>query len=107
LGVVAKGLRRAELKHRSPLSSSIALLGILGPIAAPATDFQAFEVADVFHGRAVGAQPVGNDDLGTAVALHDFLEKFKTPALCRLLLTKTPTPRPRDRWPAKDHRACC
>jgi hypothetical protein len=87
LGVVAKGLRRAELKHR-PLSSSKALLGILGPIIAPATNFPAFEAADVFHGRAVGAQPVGNDDLGVAMPLHLFLEKSKTPALCRLLLTK-------------------
>jgi hypothetical protein len=61
-----KRLRPPEFKHRR-LSSSKRLMGILGPIVFPSADFPAFEVADLPHGRGVGAQPVGDDDLGTAI----------------------------------------
>jgi hypothetical protein len=52
-------------------------VGIFGPIVLPAADFPAFEVADLPHRRAIGAQAVGDDDLGTAIALHSFLEEFQ------------------------------
>jgi len=66
--------RPAEFEHRR-LSSSKRLMRILGPIVLPAADFPAFEVADLPRGRAIVTQPVSDDDLGTAVALHGLLEE--------------------------------
>ena len=71
-----KCLRPTEFERRR-LSSSKRLVGILGPIILPATDVAASEVADLPHRRAVGAQPVGDNDFGTAVALRGFLEEFQ------------------------------
>ena len=71
-----KRLRPTEFEHRR-LSSSKRLVGIVGPIVLPAADLSALEVAYFPHGCAVGAQPVGDDDFGTAMALHSFLEKFQ------------------------------
>jgi hypothetical protein len=67
-------LRPTEFEHRR-LSSTKRLVGILSPIVLPTTNLPAFEVADFPHGRAVGAQPVGNDDLRTAIASHSLLEE--------------------------------
>ena len=69
-------LRPPEFEHRC-FSSSKRLVGILGSIVLPAADFPAFEVADLPHGRTIGAQPVGDDHLGTAMASHSFLQEFQ------------------------------
>ncbi len=73
-------LRPAEFEHRR-LSSSKRLVGILGSIVLPAADFPAFEITNFPHGRAVGAQPIGDDDFGTAMAPYGFLEEFQSDGL--------------------------
>jgi hypothetical protein len=52
------------------------------PVRSPAiarapTCLLSLGVADLFHRRAVGPQPVGDDDLRAAIALHRFLDELQ------------------------------
>ncbi|MDB5439627.1 MAG: Subtilase family protein [Caulobacteraceae bacterium] len=52
-----------------PLSSSEGLVGILSPVVDPAADLLTIDIADLIHRRAIGAEAVGDDRLGSTVAL--------------------------------------
>jgi len=53
-----------------PFSSSKRQMGILGPIVHPAASFLLVGIADNLHGRAVGSELVGHQDMRAAVAFH-------------------------------------
>ena len=75
--VVEGGVDGAELLQRlhlpvpqhCPFSSSEGQVGVLDPVAGPSSNLLPFSIAEVLHSGFVGAQPVGGDDLGPAVAL--------------------------------------
>jgi hypothetical protein len=73
-GELLQGLDVSEPRHRS-FSSSERLMGVLGSIVEPAATHLASLDPDLFHCGTVGAQAVGYEGLGSAVALHRPLEE--------------------------------
>jgi hypothetical protein len=78
---------------------------ILCAIVETATDLLAIRIADRFHRRGIGAQPIGDDLPRLAVFLHDPLEKLSAAALSRFAVTTT-SKTSHGRRRARDNRAC-
>ena len=59
----------SEAKHR-PLPSSEWLVGVLGAVVDPAADFAPFNRTELFQGGAIRCQAIGDDALGSPMALQ-------------------------------------
>jgi hypothetical protein len=83
--VVDRGMGGGELLQAThppealhcPLSSSQRLMSIFDAVVQPAAGALAALDADDFQGRAIGAKPVYHNDLGPAVPLDRFPQKFQ------------------------------
>jgi len=59
----------SEAKHCS-LPSSKWLVGILGTVVDPSANFALVDAAELFQGRAIRCQAIGDDALGSPMALQ-------------------------------------
>jgi len=66
----------AEPLHR-PLPPSERQVRILGAVVAPASHLTVIAAAEVLQCRAIGPEAIGDDDLGTAMSFHRFLQELQ------------------------------
>ena len=82
-----EGLHPAEALH-DPLASSKGQVAVLGPVVLPAADLLSIGHAEILHGRAVGAQAIGDDRCGRPCRFSALLMNSSAAALPRSLVTK-------------------
>jgi len=61
-------------------------MAVFNPVVGPASDLLFLCVTELFHGGAVGAQAIGGDGLGRAMALERVYMNRSAASLSRVLV---------------------